>query len=126
MTCKRLSKRTRAEQDYWLSFSDRKEATNEERLDFLRYDSHGGVMPPDNPILFGKKRHGIYGEMMRDSYFDQHGGWGGGLELVEHYLSRKPEGLRPLCEWFGNEAVYRWLSAFFWHAFQWPPASEAA
>jgi hypothetical protein len=121
MTCKRLSKETRIEQDYWLSFSDRKEATDDERLEFLRYDSHGGEKPNYNPILLGKRHHGIYGETMRDGYFDLQGGWPGGLYVVADYLTRQPFNVRPLREWFGNESVHRWLSAFFYHSFGWQP-----
>ncbi|KKL70532.1 hypothetical protein LCGC14_1885550 [marine sediment metagenome] len=142
MTCKRLSRKARAEQDYWLSFSDFKDVTEEERLDFLRYDSHGGEKPRErrprlhlpfgellrgkNPILLGKSRHGQLGNvkggkrggMMIDSYFDIKGGWPGGLYLVADYLTREPFNVRPLREWFGDEAVHRWLTAFIWEAFR--------
>ncbi len=117
MSCKRLSRKARAEQDYWLSFADRK-ATNGERMEFLRYDSHGGERPSGNPILTGKSHHGMYGEMMRDGYFDMEGGWPGGLYVVADYLTREPFNVRPLREWFGDENVHRWLSAFLWEAFR--------
>ena len=147
MTCKRLSHRARAEQDYWLSFSDFKDVTEEERLDFLRYDSHGGEPPRErlprlrlpfgellygkNPILLGKARHGQMGNvkggrrygMMIDSYSDMKGGWPGGLYIVSDYLTREPFNIRPLREWFGSKTVHRWLSAFFWEAFHWKPRS---
>jgi len=115
MTCKKLKLATRAEQDYWLSFSDYEDVTEEERLDFLRYDSHGRTLPERgrfNPILLGKIRHGQSGEVLRDSYFDTHGGWIGGLLLVIDFLEREPFQIRPLVEWFGHESVKRWLGAF--------------
>ena len=81
MPCKRLRPKARAEQDFWLSFSDFKDATEEERMDFLRFDSHGGAEPSErvprvtdpfgvpycglNPILLGKKRHGQFKELYR-------------------------------------------------------------
>lgn len=112
-------------------------------MDFLRYDSHGGEKPAgrvarvclpngemmrgDNPIILGKVRHGQMGHIkdgkrggiMIDSYFDLEGGWGGGIYLIEDYLTREPFGIRPLREWFGDETVHRWLSAFLFHAFGW-------
>jgi len=112
MSCKKLSRKARAEQDYWLSFADIKSATDQERLDFLRFDSHGIDRPLGNPILDGKIHHGQYGEMMRDAYFDTEGGWIGGLWLVADYVNRVPFGVRPLVEWFGPERVQRWCEAF--------------
>ena len=141
MPCKKLKTKAQREQDYWLSFSDFKDVTEEERLDFLRYDSHGGTMPAEripriiapfgeklhgsNPIMLGKIRHGQMGNIkggkrsgvMIDSYFDLEGGWVGGVYLIQDYLTREPFGIRPLREWFGDEAVHRWLTAFLWHAF---------
>ena len=117
MTCKRLSRKARLEQDYWLSFAGR-EAILEERMEFLRYDSHGGERPSRNPILEGKSLHGMYGEVMRDGYFDMYGGWPGGLCVVADYLTREPFNVRPLREWFGDENVHRWLAAFLWEAFR--------
>lgn len=132
MSCKRLSHNARGEQDYWLSFSDFKDVTEEERIDFLRYDSHGGEEPQErrpritlpfgepfnglNPVLLGKKRYGQYGGMMRDGYFDMKGGWPGGLQVVSDYLTREPFNVRPLREWFGDEAVHRWLTEFLDYA----------
>lgn len=76
MSCKRISRRARAEQDYWLYFSDIHEATEEERMDFLHYDTHGGDVPQGrvfrftdpagepllgpNPIYLGKVRREQY------------------------------------------------------------------
>ena len=111
MSCKRLSGKARAEQDYWLSFSDTKTVSDAERLDFLHYDSHGGILE-NNPILLGKKRYGQYGEMMRDGYLDMKGGWPGGLCVVIDYVTREPFGVRPLIEWFGYGTVHRWLTEF--------------
>ena len=112
MSCKKLSRKARDEQDYWLSFADIKDVTDQERLDFLRFDSHGTDRPSGNPILGGKIRHGQYGEMMRNSYFDTEGGWIGGLWLVTDYVNRVPFGVRPLVEWFGPERVQRWCETF--------------
>ncbi len=92
-----------------MSFSDTKTASDAERLDFLRYDSHGGTLE-NNPILLGKKRHGQYGEVMRDGYFGVEGDWPGGLHVVADYVTREPGGIRPLIEWFGYETVHRWLT----------------
>ena len=117
MTCRKLSRRARAEQDYWLGLSDSKVATEVERLDFLRFDSHGGPAPIDNPILLGKRRHDQYVEMVRESYFDMNGGWPGGLAIVAEAIAdgtayRDPRA--PLRFWraaFGKAAVHRWLCA---------------
>ena len=106
----KISRNARNEQDYWLSFADVKHVTDKQRLEFLQFDSYGGDRPVNNPILNGKIRHGQYGEMMRDSYFD--GGWPGGLYLVADYVNRKPFGVRPLVEWFGPERVQRWCTVF--------------
>lgn len=115
MSCKKLSNKARAEQDYWLSFSDIKAVNEVERMDFLRYDSHGGDLF-ENSILLGKKRHGQYGEVMKAGYSGID--WPGGLYVIADYLTREPFSVRPLREWFGDEAVYRWLRAFFWEAFR--------
>lgn len=113
MSCKRLSRAARAEQDYWLSYSDCPTATEAERLDFLRFDSHGGGLN-DNPILLGKIRHGQAGEVLRAAYEDRHGGWVGGLGLVLDYGTRhSSRGIKSLVEWFGPKAVHRWLGAVF-------------
>ncbi len=143
MSCKRVSTKARREQGYWISFSGHKDVTEEERLDFYRYDSHGGEPPLErvvrqqlpfgedyysiNPIMLGKKQHGMIGNtkggkrggLMIDWYFDEVG-WIGGLYMVEDFLTREPFGLRPLREWFGDEMVQRWLAAFLFHAFGWP------
>ena len=109
----------------------------------MRYDSHGGDKPQErvprmimcdgekicgiNPILLGKKHHGLMGNIkngvshgvLADSFWRQDGGWPGGLYLVEDYATRIPYGIRPLIEWFGYKRVYVWVQAFLWHAFGW-------
>lgn len=107
----RLTQRQRLEQDYWLSFCSEKEVTEEERISFFHYDSSGGDIDPSNPILVGKKRYGQFGAMLIESYFAQDGSWPGGVYLVMDYKERQPFGLRPLHEWFGDDAVKRWLAA---------------
>lgn len=87
-------------------------------MEFLRYDSHGGIVPTGNAILQGKRFHGMFGEVLRDGYFDMGGGWPGGLGVIADYLTREPFNVRPLREWFGDEAVHRWLSAFLYEAFR--------
>lgn len=79
MSCKKIRPRVRAEQDYWLSFLGLWDltlpVTEEERLDFLHFDSHGSEEPKAriarytlpfgeswrglNPILLGKKHCGL-------------------------------------------------------------------
>ena len=117
MTCRKLSRRARAEQDYWLSFSDIKTATEEERIEFLRFDSHGGPAWIDSPILFGKSRHDQYVGMVRESYFDMNAGWPGGLWIVAEAVAtgtayRDPR--TPMRFWrtaFSETTVRRWLHA---------------
>lgn len=119
----KIRPRVRLEQDYWLSFSDFPQATEEERQDFHAYDSQGTPLPVRervNPIYLGKVRHGQYGEVLRDSYFGLDGGWIGGINIVEDYLEREPFQCRPLVEWFGEEAVRRWLEV--WWTAQWVAA----
>lgn len=112
MSCKKVRLKHRQEQDYWLSFVPELSATEEERLEFLRFDSHGGQISLMNPILRGKKAHGIKGGTLLEEYFALDGSWPGGLWLVADYLSR-PFDVRPLREWFGDEAVQRWEEAYW-------------
>lgn len=126
MSCTRLSAHNRLEQDYWLSFAvgDRlPPVTDAQRLEFLRYDSHGGDVPHGNPILLGKARHGQFGSVLVESYFDLSAGWVGGANIVEDYIEREPFQYRPLVEWFGPEAVERWLDAW-WRMSQNQPLDE--
>ena len=76
MTCKKLKTKARWEQDRWLSYLPTKSdpnvqyadvvmriPTEQERLDFLRYDSHGGKVAPipkGNPILAGKHAAAVF------------------------------------------------------------------
>ena len=112
----KVSAKNRQEQDYWLSFSDYSDVTEEERLDFLRYDSCGGPRPERcgrlNPILLGKIRQGQCGEVLRDAYYSRNGSWVGGIALIDDYIEREPFQFRPLLEWFGDDAVIRWLDAW--------------
>ena len=103
MSCKKLSARARAEQDYYLQLDGNKlEPTYEERMEFLRYDSHGGDIAGSNPVLVAKAHYGMYVKSLRDSYFDLDG-WPGGLEMLETCNRRL------LLEAFGGETVSRWL-----------------
>lgn len=106
-----MKRKARAEQDYWLSFQENEDA-EEDRLEFFRYDSHGGSINPLNPVLVGKIRYGHTGEVLREARFDTEGGWVGGLQLVADYATREPFGIRPLVEWFGLEVVRGWVVAF--------------
>ncbi|KKL45390.1 hypothetical protein LCGC14_2356190 [marine sediment metagenome] len=109
MTCKTISAKARAEQDYWLTYNKEELASEEQRLEFLRYDSHSDFISETNPILVGKKWHGRQGEAYRDSYFSLDGGWIGGLHLYDYYLHRSSErGIKSLREWFGEEIVQQW------------------
>lgn len=86
-----MRKRSRDEQDYWLRFCDKPDfeaVTEEEREEFYRFDSTGAPCSTDNPILWGKIRHGqtvaimrqfdrlskkegwYYGNMMLDFQYD--------------------------------------------------------
>ena len=112
----RLRQRHLAEQDYWLSYLDEHDRaalpslTDEHRYAFFVFDSRGGaLLPQDNPILFGKVRHGQTGVVLRDSYGLP--GWIGGVYLYHAYAMKGQLGLRSLAEWFGAEAVVRWAEA---------------
>jgi len=96
----------RREQDYWLSYSDFSAATEEERMAFFRYDSRGGVPPEHNPIMRGKRMHGVTGAMLQEDYGKPW--WIGGVYLYRDYAAKGPLGIRSLIEWFGRECVQRW------------------
>lgn len=81
------------------------------RVEFFKYDTHGGKPPNKNPIYIAKNRYGQTGSLLIDSYFDLEGGWVGGVYLTWDYWNSK-SGLRPLLEWFGSKNVARWVSAF--------------
>jgi len=138
MSCKRISKRAKREQDYWLSFSDFPWTTKEERIDFLRFDSHGGETPNSrtihinnvpilNHIFLGKRRHDQFINIVRDSYCDMEGGWIGGLDIVAEEISTGivyRDIKNPFRFWitaFNEKTVYRWLSMFLYHVFGWRP-----
>ncbi len=146
MTCKKLRTKTRWEQDRWLSYLPTKSdpnvqyadvvmriPTEQERMDFLRYDSHGGGIPADNPILAGKLAARAvgdrgwfpYADELLEIYLDpaREGEWPGGFALMEDYLWRTC-GIVPLRKAFGDEIVQRWLAAFLWFAFGWPDLVE--
>ena len=125
-----VGRRARLEQDYWFSFAADEwplPLTEHDRLEFFRYDSHGGKLLPrlmgegsslvvtTNPILLGKIRHGQCGEVLRQGYFARDGSWPGGLYVVMDYLERGPWTVRPLVEWFGAEVVEGWLQAWVEH-----------
>ncbi len=156
MTCKKLRTKARWEQDRWLSYLPTKDdpnaryadvfqrvPTEQERLDFLRFDSHGGKIAPiprGNPILAGKRAAAVF-DTPKGARKDRVGGggwlpyvdelkeiylgesdrnyWPAGLMIMEDYL-RRVCGLGPLRKAFGDEIVRRWLAAFLWHAFGWP------
>jgi hypothetical protein len=153
MTCKKLRTKARWEQDKWLSYLSAKNSPNvqyanvvrrlpteQERMDFLRYDSHGGEIPADNIILAGKRAAVVadtekgatnsksggggwfpYADELYEIYMDpkQDYLWVGGFALMEDYL-RRVCGIAPLRKAFGDEVVRRWLAAFLWSAFGWP------
>ena len=133
MPCRKLKVKARWEQDRWLSYlpeGPQRHVTHEQRIEFLRYDSHGGEAPKDNPILEGKHAAAVadtakgskgarksgggwlpYPDELVEMYFDGSGYWPGGLPLMEDYL-RRVCGIGPLRRAFGDEAVARWLRAF--------------
>ncbi len=156
MTCKKLKTKARWEQDRWLSYLPIKGdpnaryaeyfqciPTEQERMDFLRFDSHGGKtapIPKGNPILAGKHAAAVfdtpggsknpkvggggwfpYADELKKIYLDptRENEWPGGFALMEDYL-RRVCGLGPLRKEFGDEAVQRWLAAFLCSAFGWP------
>ena len=76
----RIRQRVRVEQDYWLSYCDKPGflvVTEEERQAFYLWDSQGIPCPVDNPIRWGKTRHGQYMGMIRlfDTLSEKEG-WG--------------------------------------------------
>ncbi len=141
MTCKKLRTKARWEQDRWLSYlpskSDpnifegtivRRLPTDQERIDFLRFDSHGPTVAPipdGNIIMAGKLAARAVGDsgwfpyvdVLVKLYFTPD--WPGGLPLMEDYL-RRVCGLGPLRKHFGDEKVQRWLATFLFYAFGWP------
>ena len=140
MPCKKLRTKALWEQDRWLSYLPTKNDPNaqytnvvrrlptaQERLDFLRYDSHGGDIPADNIILAGKLAARVVGDTgwfpeaneLKNIYFGDDGYWPGGLAIMEDYLWRTC-GIVPLRKEFGDDIVQRWLAAFLFHAFGWP------
>lgn len=140
MSCKRVRVKVRWEQDKWLSYGPTTYATEEQRLEFLRFDSHGGEISRDNPIYAGKKASSVadtdkgadspkkggggwfpYADELWEIYMDPKRSreWPGGFALMEDYL-RRVTGLIHLRKWFGDEIVQTWLAAFLESAFGWP------
>ena len=120
MTCKKLRTKTRAEQDFYLQWADR-QATEEERLEFLRYDSHGGVKPSNNPILAGKTDYHLLATEWLNAYKTlpgYEGVWPGGAWLVIEERDNK-RFLSMLQREFGNEALLRWFKAAWLLLFSW-------
>ena len=120
MACKKLRTKALWEQDRWLSYlapGPGRRVTREQRLEFLRFDSHGGESPVDNPILAGKLAARAIGDSgwfpnpdeLLEIYSTDY--WPGGYALMEDYL-RRVCGISPLRKAFGDEAVARWLTAF--------------
>lgn len=113
MSCRRLSRRARQEQDFWLAYAPHEpEPTEDQRLEFLRFDSHGGPAPSQNPIYVGKCRYGMLGEFMREWRWSGDPSWPGGIEI----LSWEP--VRTLIDWFGYQSVNSWATAAF-HQWTW-------
>ncbi len=115
MSCKVISSRARTEQDYWLLWTwDEWDGniTEEQRLEFLRYDSHGGNISTFNPIYIGKSRHSIQGNMMVEEYFSGDTSWMGGICWYEiFYMAYGKRGIKSLEEWFGIKTVEGWFDA---------------
>lgn len=113
MTCKRVSTRAREEQDYYLRHDGQaRPPTEEERLEFLRYDSHGGDITWSNPIYVAKSHYGISVNLLKDSYLSD--GWPGGLCVVDEIL-RTTGDLRFVVEALGERVVSGWLEIWAWH-----------
>ena len=133
MACKKLRTKTLWEQDRWLSYlapGPERRVTHEQRLEFLRFDSHGGEPPKNNPVLKGKHASSVadtdkgasnpkkggggwfpYADELGEIYFDNSKYWPGGYALMEDYL-RRVCGINPLRKVFGDASVARWLRAF--------------
>lgn len=128
-----MSPKARAEQDYWYYWFKQywlshwgscPELTEGDRQEFFEYDSRGGSKPEKNPILLGKVFHGMQRGIYWNSYFDRdHGGWPGGLYLVDDYLLFCPYRWRPLYEFFGADMVDEWISALL-NQFHYPPRRD--
>ncbi len=76
----KIRPKTRAEQDYWLSYCDKPgftAVTEEERQEFHLFDSQGKPCPIENPIRWGKMRHGQYVAVVRlfDRLSKKEGWW---------------------------------------------------
>ncbi len=156
MTCKKLRAKARWEQDRWLGYLSVKGGPNiyentiirrlpieQERMEFLRWDSHGSKASPiskDNIIRAGKHAAGVFDTEKGATNSKVGGGgwvpyadelkeillapyekwaWPGGLAILEDYL-RRVCGLGPLRKQFGDEIVRGWLAAFLFYAFGWP------
>lgn len=68
-----ITRRARAEQDFYLSFlveSEVFDATEEQREEFYRYDSEGGSISRDNPLLLAKARYGQTISVIKDGISD--------------------------------------------------------
>ncbi|KKN01336.1 hypothetical protein LCGC14_1128620, partial [marine sediment metagenome] len=107
-----------AEQDKWLSYVKLgRVPTHEERMEFLHFDSQGGVAPTNNPIYQGKV---MAGRIASDGWLPaaeelltlyEAKGWPGGIHIMVDYL-RRVDGIAPLRKVFGDSTVHRWLQAF--------------
>ena len=120
MSCRKIRDKTRVEQDFYLQWASRV-PTDEERLEFLRYDSHGGVKPAANPILEGKTNYHLLATEWLNAYFlkpGYEGVWPGGMWLVIEERGN-PRFLAMLLREFGDEAVLRWFTAAWNHLFSW-------
>jgi len=111
MSCRRVRQRARAEQDFYLQWASRA-PTEGERLEFLRFDSHGGNKPANNPILQGKTDYHLDATEWRNAYEVKpgyEGMWPGGLSLVVEERDN-PRFLAMLEREFGVDAVRRWVN----------------
>lgn len=121
MSCKRLRHKTRAEQDFYLQWASRA-PTEAERLEFLRYDSHGGApLPDDNPVLEGKTMYHLLATEWRRAYLDKpgyEGMWPGGMWLViEERDNARFQSM--LQREFGPNRVRKWFKAAWDLLFRW-------
>ena len=113
MSCKRLRPKARREQDFYLQWAAH-QPTEEERLEFLRYDSHGSTIPPHgNPVFDGKSDYGLLVAEWKNAYQvapGYEGVWPGGMYLVKEEYSNRRFMLMLIRE-FGQSTVKRWLRA---------------